>query len=369
MKKKVLCRVAALALSVVMIAGNAFTAMADEDLSYLKNVDNLQNTRYQTSEIRGVTYPTTRRIEAGENLYWENTSGGTDYHLVYTGPIGDYKAAGYEDKFYPNAQIYSTYDAWTTPSGVTIDYLRRVLDENGKIKTATAEQLGVTYEAGKIRDVPYDSNYPLKRVVDFYALNIERITKDNLHTPEIEHHDLRDHNLYILLNDYIICRLSGQTDNFHNASEYFDETRRADTEAICDVLRNWLNSFDFEHMSEMDRAKQVAALLKQAHYDDEAARTRNPGPKSSVYRVLVEHKGICQDFAATGELLAALVGLKHAQLTSATLDHMAYAVQVDGVPYEGENGFLDLSQDWRTKSRLGSRQTLNYHYGEYISYR
>lgn len=368
MKKKVLCRVAALALSVVMMAGNAFTAMADEDLSYLKNVDNLQNTRYQTSEIRGVTYPTTQRIEAGENLYWQNSSGGTDYQLFYYGPTGDYKSAGYDYRWYPNGQRYPTYDSWTTPSGITIDYLCRVLDESGKIKTATAEQLGVTYEAGKIHNVPYDSNYPLKRVVDFYALNIERITKDNLYSADIDHHDLREHNQYILGIDYIISRLSGQTDNIRTADEYFDETKRADTEAVCDVLRNWLNSFDFEHMSEMDRAKQVAALLKQAHYDDEAARTRNPGPKSSAYRVLVEHKGICQDFAAVGELLAALVGLKHAQLTSATLDHVAYAVQVDGVPYEGENGFLDLSQDWRTKSRLGSKQTLNYHYGEYIHY-
>ena len=49
-------------------------------------------------------------------------------------------------------------------------------DENGKIKTATQNWLR-PYEGGKVRDVAYDSNYPLKRVVHLHALNIEA-TKD-----------------------------------------------------------------------------------------------------------------------------------------------------------------------------------------------
>ena len=118
----------------------------------------------------------------------------------------------------------------------------------------------------------------------------------------------------------------------------------------------------------MERAKQIAEVLKKCSYDFEAAAARNHGPHSSYYRVLVEHKGVCQDFATSAELLAALVGLKHGTFGAPQIDHDAYVIQVDGAPYGGDNMDLDLSEDWREKTRLGTRQTLNYHYGEHIFY-
>ena len=367
MKKNFFKCATAMALSATMLIGSASTAMADGYNSYLKNVDNIQNTRYQTSEIRPVTFPS-ESVTVDANTYWKNTSGGTDYVLRYSGPRGDYKAAGYEDKWYPNGQSYPTYETWTTPTGITVDYLNRVLDENGKIKTATAEQIGAAYEGGKIRDVTYDSNYPLKRVVDFYALNVEQITPANFNSAELNHHGLRTHNQFLVNNVYFISKLSGQPNNIHDDSWYTEEERTR-YNAIVDVLRNWLNSFDFEHMSEMERAQKVKELMAPAVYDTEGAATRNHGTNGTYYRVLIEHKGVCQDFAETAELLASLVGLKHAMLAGATANHEAYAIQVDGVPYFGENGSLDLTTDWREKSKLGTKQTTNYGYGEYIYYK
>ena len=125
-----------------------------------------------------------------------NHDGGNVYTLYYFGGIGDPTAAGYQ-------------------------YNRRVM-ENGKIKTATAEELGLSYEPGKIRDVPYDSNMPLKRVVDFYALNIEQITPENVADPSIRHHGLHGH-ITTLTNPasvYILSRLSGQKNNFHDDGWY-----------------------------------------------------------------------------------------------------------------------------------------------------
>lgn len=367
MKKTFLHKIATLFLSAVLTVGSVSTAIAGDLPSYLANVDNPQNTKYQTSEIRGLVFPT-EKIDAGNNMYWENIYGGTDYILFYGGPRGDYKAAGYTDKFYPSGLIFPSFDAWTTPSGVTIDYLGRVLDENGKIKTATAEQLGVTYEPGKIRDVPYDSNYPLKRVVDFYALNIEQITAANYNSAELNHHGLMDHNRYIAGNSYYISRLSGQQDNFKNAEAYFDEEKRNDAEAVMNFLRDWLNSFDFEHMSEMDRAKKIAEVTKAAQYNAGKEAIQDHYKHSSYYRVLIERKGFCMEFAETAELLASLVGLKHSTVSALQIDHEACVIQVDGAPYLSDNGFLDLSEDWREKTRFGTKQTLNCYYIEVVSY-
>lgn len=367
MRKKILHKLMALSLSAVITMSSVSTAIAGDLPSYLTYVNNVQNTKYQTSEIRGLVYPTTR-VDAGNNTFWENVYGGTDYVLFYGGPRGDYKAAGYVDKQYPSGQRYPSFDSWTTPSGITIDYVGRVLDGNGKIQTATAEQLGVSYEAGKIRDVPYDSNYPLKRVVDFYALNIEQITAANCNSAELNHHGLREHNQFIADNSYYISCLSGQPDNFKNNAAYDNEAKRNDAEAVVNVLRNWLNSFDFEHMTEMERAKQIAEILKKCSYDVEAAATRNHGPHTSYYRVLVERKGVCQDFTECAEFLASLVGLKHGMWASDAVDHEAYVIQVDGAPYGGDNMVLDLSEDWREKTRLGTKQSLNFHYGEFTSY-
>lgn len=366
MKKKIFKCATAMVLSATMLIGSASTAMADGYNSYLKNVDNIQNTRYQSSEIRPVTFPSDQ-VSGGENLYWQNWHGGTDYILVYGGPRGDYKAAGYEDKWYPNAQIYPTYETWTTPSGITIDYLGRVLDENGKIKTSTAEQIGADYEGGKIRDVAYDSNYPLKRVVDFYALNVEQITPANFNSAELNHHGLRKHNQSLVGDVYFISKLSGQPNNIHDDSWYTEE-EKTEYNAVVDVLRNWLNSFDFEHMSEMDRAKKIHELVKQATYNTAALTDKSLNDGHAYYNILVKKTGTCYDYSMTIHLLASLVGLKCDTVGSATNNHMIAVLQVDGVPYGSDNGLIALTQDWREETNLGTKQSFNYHFGEYITY-
>lgn len=335
-------------------------------VSYMNNVDKIENTSKVNPVGTGVVFPT-EEVQVGEDLYWNNLSGGTDYTLHYYGPRGDYEAAGYTRKMYPNAKDYFTYDAWTTPSGITVDYLNRVLDENGKIKTATAEELGLTYEGGKVRDVPYDANVPLKRVVDLYALNIEELTPDNWISKS--HHGLRGHNSFILAPEqiYIISKLSGQPNNFHDIN-WYPQKERTEYDAICDVLRNWLNSFDFEHASEMDRAKKVRELLLKAEYDSEAAARRDSQLGEAIYNVLIKKKGVCQDFAEAAHMLCSLVGLKCDLLGSSQADHIMYVVQVDGVPYGGDNGGLNLDQDWREQSKLGTRQSYNFYFGEYITY-
>lgn len=314
--------------------------------------------------IKGTVYPTLE-LQVNDHLWWMNHDGGNVYTLYYFGGIGDPTAAGYQYKKYPNMQDYWDFDTWTCPDGTVIDYNRRVM-ENGKIKTATAEELGLSYEPGKIRDVPYDSNMPLKRVVDFYALNIEQITPENVADPSIRHHGLHGH-ITTLTNPasvYILSRLSGQKNNFHDDGWYYEQ-ERTEYNAIVDLLRNWLNSFDFEHMTETQRLEEIRKLLHECNYDQIAKETRNTGGKSSYYRVLVEKKGICMEFAQTVEFLTMLLGLKCVILGGN--DHEVYYIQADGIPYAGENNVIER-EDHRIKSKMGTRQSYNYNYGESIMY-
>lgn len=335
-------------------------------VSYMKNVDKLENTSKANPVGTGVIFPKADMIPAGENLWWDNTSGGTDYILSYSGPRGDYKSAGYTDKMYMNAQTYPTFDSWTTPAGITIDYLGRVLDENGKIRTATAEELGLSYEGGKIRDVAYDASVPLKRVVDLYALNMTGLG-DSLTSAANSPYGLREHNLYLLSEAYVISKLTGQANPIHDDSWYSDE-ERTKYNAVIDVLKNWLNSFDFEHASEMERAKKMKELIGQASYDYDALEQKNSVLGDATYNIFVKKKGVCQDFAEAAHLASTLVGLKCAVTGSSQSNHVMYVIQVDGVPHGGDNGELNLDMDWREESKLGTRESYNYHFGEYIRY-
>ena len=82
MRKKILHKLMAFSLSAVITMSSVSTAIAGDLPSYLAYVDNAQNTKYQTSEIRGLVYPV-NKIDAGNNTFWTNTTGGTDYILFY----------------------------------------------------------------------------------------------------------------------------------------------------------------------------------------------------------------------------------------------------------------------------------------------
>lgn len=337
-------------------------------VSYMKNVDKLENTNKANPVGTGLVYPT-EQVTVNDHLTWRNWNGGTDYILYYSGNLRQqYEAAGYKDKIYMNAQAYPEFDTFQTSTGETVDYLGRVLDSNGKIKTATAEEIGATYAGGTVRDVAYDANYPLKRVVDLYALNIENLNADNWYTDEKSHHGLRGHNQFIVSPDnaYIISKLTGQTNTMHDDSWYSEEERK-DYDEVCEVLKSWLNSFDFEHATEPERLAKIQELLKGSQYDDAVKNNPSLHTYRDYHQVLINKKGVCIDYANTGHLLATLLGLKCAIVGSSV--HACWIVQADGVPHMAENGGIDLVNDWRETSKLGTKQSYNYNFGEYITYK
>lgn len=107
-------------------------------------------------------------------------------------------------------------------------------------------------------------------------------------------------------------------------------------------------------------------MLIGSKYDDEVKNNPSLHTYDKFYQVLINKKGVCIDFADTGHLLATLLGLKCAVVGDAV--HACWIVQADGVPHMAENGAIDLVNDWRETSKLGTKQSYNFNFGEYIKY-
>lgn len=97
---------------------------------------------------------------------------------------------------------------------------------------------------------------------------------------------------------------------------------------------NWLNSMDFQNMSEMDRAKEIQKVLWQGEYDASV--------RENAYGVLIKKAGACSDYAETAVALAKAMGLKCA--TTGGNGHEYFFIWVDGQKYYGSNNGLDLSK-------------------------
>lgn len=183
----------------------------------------------------------------------------------------------------------------------------------------------------------YDPAHPLASMVDAWNL---RITDDK-------------YSNYVCDNN-VQAMLTGQMEQYFAApvGEYVDavgnhiyteqadyDAARANEQALYNWFCEWLNGMDFQNMSEMDRAKEIQKVLASASYDYD-----NSDSLSTYYKVLVEKKGICGDFAMTATSLARALGLKTA--VSGTGTHAVYYIQVDDVGYMGSNQVLNL--DYKT---------------------
>ena len=67
----------------------------------------------------------------------------------------------------------------------------------------------------------------------------EQLTYENADSAEMNHHGMRKHNSYLINNAYVISKLSGQPNNFHEDS-WYTEKERTPYNAVVDVIRNWL---------------------------------------------------------------------------------------------------------------------------------
>lgn len=203
----------------------------------------------------------------------------------------------------------------------------------GAVSTETVNINGVNHSAG------YDPAHPLKNVIDTWNL---RITNTGLiggsNTP--------------ICNDSFQALLTGEMDKYYMApagystnpitgsqvyisQEDYDEGVMIEN-ALYQWFCNWLNGMDFEHMSEMERAKEIQKVMAQIKF-----RWDDNSTKRTYYDTLINKEGACAECAMTACSLAKALGLKSA--VSGTGDHAVYYIQVDGVAYFGQNSVLNLS--------------------------
>lgn len=198
---------------------------------------------------------------------------------------------------------------------------------------------GVNHNAG------YDPAYPLAGKIDEWNL---RITNTGLIGASGSNTNICNENIQALLTNqmdkYYIPPVGNSTNpttgtQMYVSQEDYDKNVH-NTQALYQWFCNWLNSMDFENMSELDRAREIQKVMAQVKY--------KIGSPTAYYAVLIDHEGDCSRTAMTACALAKALGLKSA--VAGTTDHMVYYIQVDGKAYFGQNNDLDL--DWPTPDNV-----------------
>lgn len=188
--------------------------------------------------------------------------------------------------------------------------------------TAVNNNSGSVSTNGVNHSTNYDPAHPLASVMDQWNLRL---------TPETNFTNF----YYICDNDNVHAMLTGQMEYYHERTgwlEYLNEEEQALYQWFC----NWLNGMDFEHMTEMERAQEVAKVLLEGNNYDNSNEDRN-----MYYAVLIDKISYCTESAMTACTLAKALGLKAATMGTGG-NHALYYIQVDGVAYQGSNGGLDL---------------------------
>ena len=169
--------------------------------------------------------------------------------------------------------------------------------------------------------VNYDPAYPLANAPASWNL---KLTPDK---------NMLNYN-YICSNDNIHAMLTGQMEYYHVRTGYDSDRQNAEEQALYQWFCDWLNGMDFEHMSEMDKAKEIQKVLFPCKYELGSEK------RNIYYTVLINKKGYCSEFAMTATSLATVLGLKSEISGSGT--HAIYYIYVDGVKYGGQNQGIDL---------------------------
>lgn len=196
----------------------------------------------------------------------------------------------------------------------------------------TASQVQIDYSA-------YDPAHPLANVIDAWDL---RLVETNYETGTMGTTALiSSWNVHAMLtgqmDQYYMPPVGYSTDELGN-SIYTTETAYANNlkyeNDLYNWYCNWLNGMDFQHMTEMERAKEIQKVLASASYVEGTAGNYS-------YGILIDKQGQCTDFAMTARALAKAMGLKSGVSGNAT--HSWYYIQIDGKVYSGENQYLNLN--------------------------
>lgn len=224
----------------------------------------------------------------------------------------------------PDGYVVNEKGQWVVDGVVQVK--NRPIESKGEISSETVEINGVRHTVG------YDPAHPLANVIDVWNL---RLPSEKMGEIQVV-----DNNVQAMLTgqmeEYFAAPVGEYTDEAGNSvyttQEDYDEARRRE-QVFYQWFCDWLNGMDFEHMTEMERAREIQKVVGQAEY---VYGTSGIG----YYGILIEKKGQCSDFGMTACALAKALGLRSG--ISGYGNHTVYYIWVDGEQYMGENYGINL---------------------------
>lgn len=247
------------------------------------------------------------------------------------------------------------------------------LDSNGRMlaDTVTPDGYRVGSDGAWIQDDPYaayDADYPLKDYVDKAGLQyVDVIMGYNRKDEPIMERRLRQDQRYSLYNyfglsDDLCKALYGEdTDQIGTGEMAADgdsllvlaqvalyqeavgsDTYKQQRNALVIVIRDYLNSFQWRSVSELERAQYAALYIaNNCTYDRGlynrfvAGEDTNGDPSFTAYGCLVNHKAVCEGMSVAYQLLARSTGLNaFCAPDDSDKDHMFVYVQAGGNWYK-----------------------------------
>lgn len=253
----------------------------------------------------------------------------------------------------------------TVRSTTSQDYC---LDDEGRLYKV--EPSGYTHICSYRYDSPasaYDPQNPLKGHLSEYGLEYLPTVYDNQHEFRVIENDDPDlYNAkykysnagavqeyayalsgyeadYSKMNSLMMNGYSYRTSFIGSNPDYYPEVCQ-----VIDELRAFLNSFDFAHASEMERAQKIADYVSRASYDYETEKAWRAGEDSNhhsehwetatLYGCLINKKCVCQGYSDAFHTLARLTGLLC--VTTHNDNHQWDYVRIDGQWWLHSNGEL-----------------------------
>ena len=210
-----------------------------------------------------------------------------------------------------------------------------VVQTQGTGNTGNNSVNGVRHSAG------YDPAHPLAHKIDEFGLRLPEIGLTGNYAGG-------NKNIQALLTGQLDqCYIAPITDpRWTTEADYYDSINTQET--LYNWFCNWLNSMDWENMSEMEKAREIEKVIEACSYDDYGAANFSTEVmnRNAVISVLIDKKGVCSEFALTACSLAKTLGLKSA--SAGDFNHAVYYLQVDGKAYMGSNNGIDLERprDW-----------------------
>lgn len=225
------------------------------------------------------------------------------------------------------------------------------------------------WDTGK--EETYDANYPLKDYLDQAGLQyVDAIMGWNSKGEPIMERRLRQDNNYGLYNYFglsdDLCRaLYGESDQIGTGEKAADgdsllvlgqvslyqesvgsDTYKQQRNAMAMVIRDYLNSFQWRAMSELDRAKHAALYIASNCTYDWSLYNRfvsgedtSGDPSFTAYGCLVNHSAVCEGISVAYQVLARSMGLNSfCAPDDEDENHMFVYVEADGSWYK-----VDLS--------------------------